>query len=130
MHRSTAVPPSLLTCLLVFATSLTAQSIQYDEGRKLWLFSNEQSSYAMEVGPQGELEHLYWGPSLPRIQDFPPAAPRRDISSFDPHQMLDNQEYPGWGGPLYEEPALKITRQDGRSEERRVGKECRYRWAP
>lgn len=113
MHRSTAVPPSLLTCLLVFATSLTAQSIQYDEGRKLWLFSNEQSSYAMEVGPQGELEHLYWGPSLPRIQDFPPAVPRPDISSFDPHQMLDNQEYPGWGGPLYEEPALKITRQDG-----------------
>src|SRR5438105_4866490 len=93
MHRSTAVPPSLLTCLLVFATSLTAQSIQYDEGRKLWLFSNEQSSYAMEVGPQGELEHLYWGPPLPRIQDFPPAVPRPDISSFDPHQMLDNQEY-------------------------------------
>src|SRR5207302_1704014 len=113
MHRSTAAPPSLLTCLLVFATSLTAQSIQYDEGRKLWLFSNEQSSYAMEVGPQGELEHLYWGPPLPRIQDFPPAVPRPDISSFDPHQMLDNQEYPGWGGPLYEEPALKITRQDG-----------------
>src|SRR5437660_11295939 len=113
MHRSTAGPPSLLTCLLVFATSLTAQSIQYDEGRKLWLFSNEQRSYAMEVGPQGELEHLYCGPYLPRIQDFPPAAPRRDISPIDLHQVLDHQEHPGWVGPLYEEPAPKLTRPHG-----------------
>src|SRR5207244_11931919 len=59
------------------------------------------------------IEHLDCGRRVRRRQDAPPAVPRPDISSFDPHKMLDNQEYPGWGGPLYEEPALKITRQDG-----------------
>ncbi len=27
--------------------------------------------------------------------------------------MLENEEFPGWGGPRYFEPALKITRADG-----------------
>ncbi len=27
--------------------------------------------------------------------------------------MLENEEYPGWGGPRYYEPALKITAPDG-----------------
>jgi alpha-galactosidase len=27
--------------------------------------------------------------------------------------MLENEEFPGWGGPRYYEPALKITRGDG-----------------
>jgi alpha-galactosidase len=27
--------------------------------------------------------------------------------------MLEAEEYPGWGGPRYYEPALKITREDG-----------------
>jgi len=36
-----------------------------------------------------------------------------DISSFDPRQVLENEEFPGWGGPRYYEPALKISRYDG-----------------
>lgn len=67
----------------------------------------------MGVGPTGELQHLYWGGPLWRLQDVPPAHEQREISSFDPHQMLENEEYPGWGGPRYYEPALKITRADG-----------------
>ncbi len=63
--------------------------------------------------PSGELEHLYWGPPLWREQDIAAAASKKDISSFDPHQEIDNEEYAGWGGPRYMEPALKITRADG-----------------
>ncbi len=40
-------------------------------------------------------------------------AERHDISSFDPRQMIENEEYPGWGGTRYYEPALKVTRPDG-----------------
>ena len=27
--------------------------------------------------------------------------------------MLENEEFPAWGGPRYYEPALKITRENG-----------------
>ena len=45
------------------------------------------------------------------ISPVPPA--RRDVSSFDPRQMMEAEEFPGWGGPRYYEPALKITRENG-----------------
>jgi len=91
----------------------SAQSIQYVEARKTWLLTTHDSSYAMAVGADGALRNLYWGAPLWRADDLPAAAPRRDVSSFDPRQMLENEEFPGWGGPRYYEPALKITREDG-----------------
>jgi alpha-galactosidase len=97
----------------LFAASSFGQSVQFDAGRKIWLLTTSQSSYAMGVSPDGSLLNLYWGAPLWRTADLPPATQRRDISSFDPHQMLENEEFPGWGGPRYYEPALKITRADG-----------------
>ena len=105
-----------IACLfspLILASALEAQSVQYFEKGKIWLLSTERNSYALAVGPHGELQHLYWGPPLQRESDLTPPGEVRDISSVDPFQMLINEEYPGWGGPLYEEPALKITREDG-----------------
>ncbi len=102
---------------LAIASSLTclahAQSISFDEARKVWLLQTAHSSYAMGVGPDGQLEHLYWGGSIWRMQDLPTAANKQDISSFDPREMLENEEFPGWGGKRYYEPALKISRGDG-----------------
>ena len=98
---------------LGFTSLAFSQVITYSPDKKLWLITTEFSSYAMGVSPDGQLQHLYWGGPLWRIEDLPAAAQQRDISSFDPHQMLENEEYPGWGGPRYYEPALKITRADG-----------------
>jgi alpha-galactosidase len=92
---------------------VSAQTIQFDASRQVWLITTAHSSYAMGLTPDGELQHLYWAGPLARIQDVPRAARKRDISSFDPHQMLENEEYPGWGGPRFFEPALKITRANG-----------------
>jgi alpha-galactosidase len=105
------VAQSFILALLIVSTA-TAQ-IRFDQARKIWLITSSVSSYAMGIGPTGELQHLYWGGPITRIEDVPPAQERRDISSFDPHQMLENEEFPGWGGPRYYEPALKITRADG-----------------
>jgi alpha-galactosidase len=99
--------------LFIFAASAFAQSVQFDAGRKVWLLTTSQSSYAMGVSPDGSLLNLYWGAPLWRIADLPAATQRRDISSFDPRQMLENEEFPGWGGLRYYEPAVKITRADG-----------------
>jgi alpha-galactosidase len=101
----------IISCL--GCAALDAQSIQYAEARKVWLITTRDSSYAMGVGPDGALRNLYWGAPLWRLEDLPAAAARIDISSFDPRQMLENEEFPGWGGTRYYEPALKIAREDG-----------------
>jgi alpha-galactosidase len=106
----------VFTCFaisLLAAAPLAAQSVQSVESRKIFLLTTSHSSYAMGVDANGGLRHLYWGAPLWRADDIPTAAPRHDISSFDPHQMLENEEFPGWGGPRYYEPSLKITRDDG-----------------
>src|SRR4051794_23386679 len=103
-------------CLVLLAATAAfaqSQSIQFDATRKVWLLTTSQSSYAMGVSPEGSLLNLYWGAPLWRIADLPAAVQRRDVSSFDPRQMLENEEFPGWGGPRYYEPAIKITRDDG-----------------
>ncbi len=115
-------PVALLIAAACLAASLVpsaeaqakpTQAVQYVESRKIWLLTTEHSSYAMGLNAGGQLEHLYWGGPLWRVEDLEAAAARQDISSFDPRQMLQNEEFPGWGGPRYFEPALKITRADG-----------------
>jgi alpha-galactosidase len=113
VKRNNALRIAFLSTALVATGNLRAQSIQYFEREKLWLLSVDRSSYALAVGVHGELQHIYWGPLLPNGTDLAPPGTPRDISSVDPYQMLLNEEYPGWGGPLYEEPALKLTREDG-----------------
>ena len=78
--------------LLLVPALLCAQSIQYSESKKIWLLTTRQGSYAMGVAPDGALRHLYWGAPLWRIDDLTPLAARRDLSSFDPRQMLENEE--------------------------------------
>ena len=106
MHRAAAL-------FLLTAFAVSAQSIQYSDSRKVWLLTTRQSSYAMGLGADGALRHLYWGAPLWRADDLAAPPARRDISSFDPRQMLEAEEFPGWGGPRYYEPALKITRENG-----------------
>jgi len=98
---------------LLGAAVLPAQSIRYSQSSKVWLLNTGQSSYAMGVAADGALRNLYWGAPLWRIEDIPAPAPRHDLSSFDPRQMMENEEYPGWGGTRYYEPAVKISRADG-----------------
>jgi len=102
-----------LVVFAVFALSLGAQSVQYIPDKKVFLLTTQQSSYAMGVSPDGQLQHLYWAGPLWRAADLKAAPEKRDISSFDPHQMLEAEEYPAWGGPRYYETALKVTRADG-----------------
>lgn len=101
-----------IVLFLSSALALAAQ-VQYSPEKKIWLLTTRDSSYAMGVAADGALRHLYWGGPLWRMDDLPAPAPRRDISSFDPRQMIENEEFPGWGGPRYYEAALKITRENG-----------------
>jgi len=98
---------------LIAPVFAAAQSIQFDAGRSIWLLTTAHSSYAMGLDVDGRLRHIYWGGPLWRAEDLSTPSRKRDISSFDPAEMLENEEYIGWGGPMFDEPALKITRQNG-----------------
>ncbi|MDE3195034.1 MAG: alpha-galactosidase [Acidobacteriota bacterium] len=105
---------SLAIICLAVAPALFAQpSIEYSQAKKVWLLHTDSSALALGVNPRGELVDLYWGGPLWRADDIAPAANVRDLSSFDPAQSVENEEYPGWGGTRYLEPSLKLTRAGG-----------------
>ncbi len=102
-----------LPILILLALPVFAQSIRFAEDRKVFLLTTSQNSYAMGIAADGSLRHMYWGAPLWNLADLPALAPARELSSEDPRQMMENEEFPGWGGTRYYEPALKITREDG-----------------
>ena len=69
-------------------------------------------TYAFGVTEAGLLQSTYWGPRLAATDTLEARAPRR-VASIDPTSSVSPQEYPGWGGGLYTEPALKIALPDG-----------------
>src|SRR5258708_30296378 len=83
-----------------------AQPIQYLESKKVFLLTTRQNSYALGITADGALRHIYWGAPLWRADDLAAPAQRRDLSSFDPPQMLEAAQFPGSGLARYYEPAL------------------------
>ena len=106
----------LLVAACVLPGQVAPPTIEYSEAKKVWMLHTDSSAMAIGVNQRGELQNLYWGYPLWRIEDFPAANGGRDLSSFDPAQSLINEEYPGWGGARYLEPSVKITRADGGRE--------------
>ncbi len=114
--------PALLSAFFAsvsLATPLAAaaqnpvQSIDYRPQSKTWLIQAGESSYAMGVNEHGQLQALYWGPRIERIEDIPAAHSSPERASFDPTSTTTPQEYAAWGAGLYTEPALKATFASG-----------------
>ena len=102
----------LVILLAAFAASVSAQ-ITYQAERHLITFQTASSTMVLGVNERHELQTLYWGAPVPGTIDFGEAHSTPDRSSFDPSQTRTREEFPGWGGARYYEPAVKITRADG-----------------
>jgi len=100
-----------LFTLLAFP-AFAQTSVEYSAEKKVWLLHTDSSALGLGINPRGELIQLYWAGPLWRADDIAAATNGREMSSFDPPQSLLNEEYPGWGGTRYAEPAVKITRAD------------------
>lgn len=70
-------------------------------------------TYAFGVNEKGELQTIYWGQRLSESDILPAAKAAQKVSSFEPPDTTTPQEFPGWGGIMYVEPALKVTFPDG-----------------
>jgi len=72
-----------------------------DPSEKLWALETRSSSYVLRVDGNGVLRNLFWGARLGG-GDYADAA-----------FAAGSEEYPGWGGPVFVEAGLKLTRADG-----------------
>ncbi|KPV44490.1 hypothetical protein AN477_07350 [Alicyclobacillus ferrooxydans] len=67
----------------------------------------------MSTGSASQLVHLYWGPTLPRDEDYIQHITFPERSSFDYAPLIWPHEYRPWHGRMYQEPSLRVTFSDG-----------------
>src|SRR5262245_2133734 len=79
-----------------------------------WVLETDTTGYALGLNAAGLLTHRYWGPRLPRSEDYPPAPdPWLPGSLNDPPHQLTPEEYPAYAGLNFVGPCLKVTFGDG-----------------
>jgi alpha-galactosidase len=106
---------SSLLALLFTSIVASAQPalVSFDSNSKVFRLDGGGSSYVFGVNARGELQQLYWGGRLGASDAFPAAKAMPEWASFDTSYTNTPQEYAGWGGGLFMEPALKLTFPDG-----------------
>jgi alpha-galactosidase len=99
---------------LFFAMFSSAQSAAtFDQSAKVFRLDGGNTSYVFGVNSLGELQQIYWGGRLATADHPATPTPSREWASFDSSYTDTAQEYAGWGGGLFVEPALKVTFVDG-----------------
>ncbi|MEH3106865.1 MAG: alpha-galactosidase [Sphingomonas fennica] len=84
----------------------------YDAATRLFRLDGGAVTYAFRIAGDGLLQSVYFGPRL-RPGDPIDAPDARQMSGFDVATNVVPQEYAGWGGGLFAEPALKVAFPDG-----------------
>lgn len=97
---------------LIAFPALAHAEAHFDPASRMFRLDGGQVTYAFGVNANGALQSVYWGPRLSPSDVLKAEAPR-DHSGMDPANSITPQEYPGWGGPMYTEPALKLAYPDG-----------------
>ena len=97
-------------------TSLMAQKpadIRFDPASKVFRIDAGDVTYAFGINNVDELQPVYWGRQLSGTDKFPSTLTKPEAASFDSSTTTTPNEYAGWGGGLYVEPALKVSYPDG-----------------
>src|ERR1700761_8684257 len=95
----------------VFASSMYtytfAQSnhIQFDQQSRVFRIDGDHVTYAFGVNEEDALQPLYWGARLGAKDTLGPARANTGRASFDMPSGATPQEFQGWGGGLFYEPA-------------------------
>ncbi|USI71919.1 alpha-galactosidase [Sphingomonas morindae] len=87
-------------------------AITVDAAHTMFRLDGGGVTYAFGVNAGGMVQSAYWGPRVPDSDSFQTLMPYK-MADVDPAVSLVAQEYPGWGGILYSEPALKLRYADG-----------------
>jgi alpha-galactosidase len=90
-----------------------ASDIHFDAATRVFRIDGADVTYAFGVNEVGALQPIYWGKSLAANDPLPTPHAMPEAAAFDGASTTTPNEYAGWGGGLYLEPALKITFPDG-----------------
>jgi alpha-galactosidase len=101
---------STLVCLPSWSQ---ATAYHFDSHSKIFRIDTEDITYAFGVDEAGRLQNIYWGAALLPNDPLSTAPLGRDWPPFEGDANLLPQEFGGWGGGMYIEPALKVTFPDG-----------------
>ncbi len=100
--------------LAVFVASGLAQAApQVAPADTIFRLDGGETTYVFGVNEQRELQTIYWGGRLGANDPFPSPRAAREAASFDSPVNTTPEEYAGWGGGLFVEPALKISFPNG-----------------
>ncbi|GGX78542.1 alpha-galactosidase [Massilia dura] len=84
-----------------------------DESARVFRLDGADVTYAFGVNGEGQLQTLYWGSALAAGDTLPTPVPVPENSSNEMPVTITPLEFPGFGGGLTVEPALKVTFPDG-----------------
>ncbi len=106
--------------------------VTYNEEYKKFILDTRATSYCFGIDEENNLQHIYWGKKLLRVEDFPACRkigqtvgigknlrnpkqlrPSDFYYPYEAGKAVINEEYTGWGGLNFVEPSLKITFADG-----------------
>lgn len=104
---------TLFSFVATGALALAADPIRYLPEARTFVLDAGTASYALGINERDEVQPVYWGTRLWRDADFTRPRSDRGWSSFDLSPTATPNEYPGFGGGIYVEPALKVTLPDG-----------------
>jgi len=107
---------ALIASLAICPWSMSAQGpsdIHYDDASKVFRIDAGGVTYAFGISNVDELQPVYWGRQLNSGDKFPATLTKPEAASFDSPTTTTPNEYVGWGGGLYVEPALKVNYPDG-----------------
>ncbi|OCT10639.1 alpha-galactosidase [Paenibacillus pectinilyticus] len=86
--------------------------VTYLDKENIFEIRTNHSSYVFGINEKGTLQHVYWGAHV-EAADCSHLLGGRLHSSFDAEIDRETEEYGGWGGCHYAEPALKVSFADG-----------------
>lgn len=85
----------------------------YDASARVFRLDGGGVTYAFVIASDGKVRALYWGAQLAADDALRAPANQEALSSHDMSWTLTAQEYPGQGGGLLSEAALKVAFPDG-----------------
>jgi alpha-galactosidase len=102
-------------CCPVLCASAYSQAspFSFDEHSRVFRIDTDRSTYAFGVNATGSLESIYWGAHLQSSDPLAMAKTGTDWPPFETDADKLPQEFGGWGGGMYVEPALKVSYPDG-----------------
>ena len=99
--------------ILLLGGACAHAAATFDPAHRIFRLDGGQSSYAFGIDTDGMVKPVYWGPRLPPGEELHITPGNPHLASFETRTGQEAQEYPGWGGGLNTEPALKISWPDG-----------------